>query len=144
MHEQHAVGLPQYASRGATAYALEKAAMYKHMSEECRSLAESVHKDLCNGEGDDEVTDVRRVYLPTLMGMSVDTLDHSLVGGIKYLLVLANGTLTVYIQLTSAEGGEGRGGELGGNTAEIVAAHSLQLVPVLSRVSKLVGVETQD
>ena len=49
------------------------------MSEECRSLAEGVHKDLCSGERHDEATDGRGVYLPTLMGMSVDTLDHSLV-----------------------------------------------------------------
>ena len=123
VHEKHAPALPQYASRGATAYALEKAAMFKDMSEECWSLAESVHKDHCRGDKEDEVTDTRRVYLPTLMQFSMDTLDHSLVGGASPLiLTVVTDVSTVHRTLTPAKGGERRGGTLGDHTAGTVTS----------------------
>lgn len=81
VHLTHATALPEYASRGASAWAKEKGAMFKRMAEDCWNIVEEVHKGhtQLKWDGDEELGDVRDVYLTHLCTLTMEDLDHSLV-----------------------------------------------------------------
>lgn len=87
VHRDHANPLPEYASRGATTYALEKADMYQRMSEKCGELVEAAHQTH-RTHVDDEHVEVWKEYLPVLNALKTDDLDHTLVRGDIYSLIL--------------------------------------------------------
>ena len=75
------MALPQYVSRGATAWANEKSSMFRHMADDVWDSVELVHNNhrQTKWDGDEDLSAVRDVYLPHLTTLAMETLDHSLV-----------------------------------------------------------------
>lgn len=82
-YEEHSSALPMYASRGATAYALEKAAMFRRLSTDCETLVAKAHSDYRKrmDEMGEDSDCVRDVYLHAQKGLDLSDsrLDYSLV-----------------------------------------------------------------
>lgn len=81
VHKKHSAALPEYASRGATAYALEKADMYQRMSDDSWRQAVKAHEDhrkTMEDIDDDDDDGAREVYLSTQKAFGFEELDHSL------------------------------------------------------------------